>query len=254
MSCLCYVLLGVLYHIGREEVASPVIVSHTLASVRTFKPGLGIVLAVNLQLMAFMCHPSLPILYAELRPDSKHHMVYIIQSSTTFALVFYLLMAVGHFYVQNGHPSGNLLADYAPNDAMMNLAKCILSMVLILKAPLVYRPLHSLIYSTLSLSPPSQIVGVLECFGTFICLVVLTLLVPDLVTVMSWSGLTCGALIGFILPGLMLIVDAKKEEPLDDGSPGWTRGTKGRLVGAGILATGLFISIFGPFTIGFIAD
>jgi hypothetical protein len=254
ISCLCYILIGVLYHIGQEAETGLVPVSHLSGSVRPFKPGFGVVLAVNLQLMAFMCHPNLPLLYAELKSDSKHHMQFIIQTSVACAFVFYLLMAVGHFYVQNGHPSGNLLADYGSSDAMMNLAKCVLSLVLIFKAPLVYRPLHSLAYSTFSLSPPSQLVGVVECFGVYSFLVVLTLLVPDLVTVMSWSGLTCGALIGFILPGLMLIIDSKKEEPLDDGSPAWTRGTQAKLIGTGIAASGLFISVLGPFTIGFKAD
>jgi amino acid permease len=251
MSCLCYILVGVLWHIGRSNAEAGVSVhaAQVEASVRPFKPGLGMVLALNLQSMAYMCHPSVPILYAELRADCKHQMNNIIQMSVGFAFVFYFLMAAGHFFVQSGHPSGNLLADYGSGDAMMSIAKCVLSIVLILKSPLVYRPLHSLVYAALSLSPPTQLAGVIECFGLYSFLVVLTVYVPDLVTIMSWSGLTCGALIGFILPGVMLFVAAGKADP--ESSPSWTQGTKGRCVGALFATCGVFITVFGPFTIGF---
>lgn len=255
MSCLLYILLGVLYHIGQtnRDLGISVHPSHVSASVQPFKPGLGVILALNLQSMAFMCHPSLPILYAELRRDCKHQMEKIVQLSVAVSFIFYFLMAAGHFYVQGGHPSGNLLADYGSGDSMMSIAKFVLSMVLILKSPLIFRPLHSLAYSTFGLGTSSQLAGVVECFAYYSFLVVLTEMVPDLVTLMSWSGLTCGALIGFILPGVMLIVDAGRVEPMMGGSPAWTKGNKARLIGAAIAASGVCITVFGPFTIGFVA-
>lgn len=246
MVCLIYILLGVLHHTRGDGTSQSPQLSE---SVRAFRPGLGIVLAFNLQVMAYACHPNVPMLYFELRRDLKPKMDSIIMYTMGFAFIFYLLMSAGHFYVQHGHPSGNLLADYSSQDMMMTVAKCVLSIVLILKAPLVYRPLHSLVYSTLGRPPPSQLWGVIECFAVYAAFVVLTIYVPDLVTVMSWCGLTCGALISFILPGIMMFVDAGHIEPLDECSPNWIRGSSGRMFGALIAACGFFIMILGPFAI-----
>jgi len=251
MSCLCYILLGILYHTVENKGT---VNTDDGPAVQAFKPGLGVVLALNLQSMAFMCHPSLPILYGELKGENRSLMPRIIQSSVFFVFAFYLIMAVSHYYVQNGHPSGNLLSDYKPGDSMMSIAKCILSLVLILKAPLVYRPLNSLFYATFQLQPASPFTAVLECVSMYVGLVFLTLLIPDLVTLMSWVGLTCGALIGFILPGSMLFVDAGKADEGDDSFPSWTRGTLGRLIGFGIASYGVFLSVFGPFTINYSAS
>lgn len=201
------VLLGsVVYHwINKASLNGIKVPGNDLESVAPFKVEMGIAFSLPLQGLAFACHPQVPRVYHELHPSLRHRSTFILTCSTCFACAFYLAMSISHFWVMDGNPSDDLLGDYSTDDLLMNVARATLSLVQIIKTPLVYQPLRGIVHAALKIDRPvgaySDLMNIIESLLVYGAIMAFTLMVPQLGTLMNIIGSTCGVCIAFILPG-----------------------------------------------------
>mmetsp|Transcript_78 Transcript_78/g.134 ORF Transcript_78/g.134 Transcript_78/m.134 type:complete len:480 (+) Transcript_78:48-1487(+) len=261
MGCMCFVLVAVVFRAATKSTltystmganstsatASPSLSAAAAAAaaaaahtpIRAFDFGMGFALSLPVQGLAFGCHMQIPRLVYELRPTEKVKIFTIIKMIMALSVLFYLVVALCHFYFVNGHPSDDLLSDYPTTDSIINSARIMVSAIMILKGPLTLHPLRSTLLvgwrefqnfrnrrkgagsfatpgrsSAQNRFPPTtpgaksrvgNIVLMVALSSVILFLVVVGItVVPNLSSVMGVMGSTVGCVIAFIVPGLLL--------------------------------------------------
>eukprot|EP00397_Hematodinium_sp_SG-2012_P022908 GEMP01023769.1.p1 GENE.GEMP01023769.1~~GEMP01023769.1.p1 ORF type:complete len:540 (+),score=88.80 GEMP01023769.1:60-1622(+) len=193
----------------------------------------GICSMFGLSFLAFLCQFNIFPIYAELkRPEDIHKVIHI--SILGIATPLYLIFGLfGYLFLGNGLNSaaGNILDELSGYQAG-KAASCMMAFTCLAKLPLFFNACREAIRTELRIPENWK-------YNVVITLIVLVLayliaLFFNLDTISEFTGATTGALLGFIFPGLYLVIYVKSYGlPLpSQAMREWTKDTK-RLFGQG---------------------
>jgi len=210
-------------------------------NVEYFKVGFGIFDALPLISFAFGCHMQVVPIFAELKNNHENYRINVVTISTNIlCMVLYTITGVFGYLEFFDCTSDNILKNYADTDTLVNVARGVLSFVIICHYPpsnyCCRAALDYLFFPHSKLTTVRRLVWTCGIWGAA---AVVAILVPQINIVFGLIGATANSLIVFIFPAIFLLCNKSKAQ--------WEglQGVPALLVGSLILLVGVTISVLG---------
>lgn len=214
-------------------------------NIHLFNLGLGIFSALPLIAFAFGCHMQIIPIFAELKDNHiPSRPNWVIISTNLVCLVLYSLTGCFGYLQFPLSEQGNVLKNYGDDDALVNVARAVLCLVIVCHyPPSNYCCRAALDYLFLPNAKENTYRRLGWTYGIWALSLVVSIAIPDIDVVFGLIGATANSLIVFIFPALFLLGCNSRYN--------WEglSGTMANALGAIILIVGIVISGFGTVTI-----
>eukprot|EP01084_Bolivina_argentea_P232425 391741_1 len=159
---------------------------------------------------AFVCHHNSFIVYNSLRENTQRRWNITTHSSLAISPLFSMWLAIAGFVCFQVDTQGDILNNFTYNNTLINCTRAVLAATMVFTYPMeLFVARHSLI-QCLKLNKRINTSNENKWFyGITMGLWSVTLFIGAFITdvglVLAIVGVVCGALIGFILPGLITL-------------------------------------------------
>jgi len=211
------------------------------SEIQPFILGYGIFDALPLITFAFGCHLQIVPIFGELKNNDVPSRINIVILCTNLVcVILYSLTGVFGYLQFFGAVEGNILKNYPDTDVLANVARAVLSFVIVCHYPpsnyCCRAAMDYLFFSKAKASTPRRLAWTVIIWGLAF---VVAITLPQINIVFGLIGATANSLVVFIFPAIFLIKLCNYK--LWEGF----RGANAKLIGWALLIFGIILSVMG---------
>ncbi|KAJ6233057.1 amino acid transporter [Anaeramoeba flamelloides] len=172
-----------------------------------FRFNLESLLAVPIFSLGFVCQVAFFPIKQELIHPTKRKVFLLILNTILLGLAFYLVVGIFAYLDFKDTTKGDVLLNYSNDSVWSIFAQIGMIIAIIFSTPVIFftgkTALRQVIYGTDSVENSKNVwyTSVIPFFG----ILILSLLIPDVVTILSITGAFCGTLVVIIFPSFFFI-------------------------------------------------
>ncbi|KAJ3443051.1 amino acid transporter [Anaeramoeba flamelloides] len=184
----------------RENGSNPKEISY-------FRFNLESLLAVPIFSLAFVCQVTFFPIKQELIHPTKRKVFLLILNTILLGLAFYLVVGIFAYLDFKDTTKGDILLNYSNDSVWSIFAQIGMIIAIVFSAPVIFfagkTALRQVIYGTDSVENSKNVWY--TSIIPFFAILILSLLIPDVVSIFSITGAFCGTLVVIIFPSLFFI-------------------------------------------------
>ena len=176
----------------------------------------GVIKAACLIVSSYTCHHNSLILYHSMKDKTESNWSMVTNYTTATVFTAFLIFGIGGFLTFRDNTQGNILENYCDNDTLINIARIVYTITILLSSPIECFVAREVIFNMfcsdqISVSLfPHIIITILIIFSSTI----LSMFINCLGTVMAINGLYISIPLSCILPPLCYLILNKSTSTL----------------------------------------